>query len=151
MSPLLQLTVRPRSYQNPRIKIHINMTTKRTATATATVTHIAKTPTLIIVTVDAVTANERVTGEPVGSVWIKWESHSEQVETSCCDDHLRDKTWNLSTDMPNNAKQGQLPPTPNTSAPLPQGNALVAQTEQKSQGLRKSEKKWIMNKRGCSG
>jgi hypothetical protein len=61
------------------------------------------------------------------------------------------KPETLSTDMPNRTKQGQLPPAPNTSGPLPQGNALVAQTEQKSQGLRKSEKKWIMNKRGCSG
>ena len=52
--------------------------------------------------------------EPVGSVWIGWESHREQVGTLCCDDHLQDKTENLSTDMPNNAKQGQLPPTPNT-------------------------------------
>ena len=86
-------------------------------------------------------------GEPVGSVWIGWESCREQVGTSCCDDHLQDKTGNLSTDMPNKAKQGQLPLTPNTSAPLPQGNAFVAQTEKKSQGLRKSE----VDKTGCSG
>ena len=81
--------------------------------------------------------------EPGGSGGIRRKPCRERVrmwfKTTDLHENRTECLWN----GPNITKHHLQNPLPNTSAPLPQGDALIAQPE----GLRKHVKKWKVNRR----